>query len=62
MAQANDILNRLMKNPRGAGLGVGLLAAAGGIAIGLSKSFYTGKHSACTNEYPQKHLFIHLFS
>lgn len=40
--QAGDILNRVFKNPKGTGLGVGLLAAAGAAAYGAANSFYTG--------------------
>lgn len=38
-----DIAGRLQKGGRGAGLGLGLLAAAGGLAYGAFQSFYTGK-------------------
>uniref|UniRef100_A0A915ID25 Prohibitin n=1 Tax=Romanomermis culicivorax TaxID=13658 RepID=A0A915ID25_ROMCU len=46
--QAGDFLNKMIKNPKGVGLGFGLLAAAGGLAVGLSQSFYTvdGGHRA----------------
>ena len=38
----NDLANRIMKGGRGAGAGVGLLAAIGGAAYGLYQSMYTG--------------------
>lgn len=37
----NDFANRLMKGGKGAGLGLGFLAAAGGVAYGLYQSMYT---------------------
>jgi len=37
----NDLAGRLQKGGKGAGVGIGLLAAAGGIAYGISQSFYT---------------------
>ena len=42
MDKASDLLSKIGKNGKGAGAGLGLLAAAGGLAYGLSKSFYTG--------------------
>lgn len=46
--QMNDMLNRVVKNPKGMGLGLGLIAAAGGLVAGLAQSFYTvdGGHRA----------------
>ena len=38
-----ELANRLMKGGRGAGVGIGFLAAVGGAAYGLSHSMYTGK-------------------
>ena len=38
-----DVAGRLQKGGRGAGIGVGFLAAAGGLAYGLYQSMYTGK-------------------
>jgi len=37
-----ELANRLMKGGRGAGVGIGFLAAVGGAAYGLSHSMYTG--------------------
>ena len=37
-----EFANRLMKGGRGAGVGIGFLAAFGGAAYGLSHSMYTG--------------------
>jgi prohibitin 2 len=39
----NDFVNRFGKAPKGLGLGVKLLAAAGAAAYGVSQSIYTGK-------------------
>ena len=39
----NDLANRIMKGGRGAGAGVGLLAAIGGAAYGVYQSMYTGE-------------------
>jgi len=46
--QAGDMFSRFMKNPKGTGVGVGLLAAAGAAVYGASNSFYTvdGGHRA----------------
>ena len=38
----NDLANRLMKGGRGAGVGLGFIAAVGAAAYGLSHSMYTG--------------------
>ena len=38
----NDLANRIMKGGRGAGAGVGVLAAIGGAAYALYRSMYTG--------------------
>jgi len=38
----NDLANRIMKGGRGAGVGMGFLAAIGGAAYGLYQSMYTG--------------------
>ena len=38
-----DLAGRLSKGGKGAGRGVGLLIAAGGLAYGASQSFYTGE-------------------
>jgi len=37
-----DLANRLMKGGRGAGVGLGFMAAVAGTAYGLSQSMYTG--------------------
>ena len=37
-----DIAGRLQKGGKGAGLGVGVLAAAGGLAYAAYQSMYTG--------------------
>ena len=37
-----ELANRLMKGGRGAGVGIGFLAAVGGAVYGLSHSMYTG--------------------
>jgi len=42
----NDLANRIMKGGRGAGAGVGLLAAIGGAAYGVYQSMYTGMLSS----------------
>jgi len=42
----NELANRIMKGGRGAGVGVGFLAAVGGAAYGLYQSMYTG--TLCT--------------
>ena len=39
----SELANRIMKGGRGAGVGIGFLAAAGGAVYGLSHSMYTGK-------------------
>jgi len=46
--KAQDFLKRFGKAPKGSGLGVGLLAAAGGLVYGLANSFFTvdGGHRA----------------
>jgi len=46
--KAQDFVKRFGKAPKGTGVGVGLLAAAGGIAYGLAHSFFTvdGGHRA----------------
>ena len=40
--KVSDILGRLQRGGKGAGLGAGFLAAAGGLCYGLYQSFYTG--------------------
>lgn len=44
----NDLANRVIKGGKGAGVGLGFLAAAGGVAYGLFQSMYTveGGHRA----------------
>jgi prohibitin 2 len=44
----NDLANRMIKGGKGAGIGLGFLAAAGGVAYGLFQSMYTveGGHRA----------------
>lgn len=46
--KVQDLLGRLQKGGKGAGIGLGVLAAVGGLAYGLSQSFYTveGGHRA----------------
>ena len=39
----NDLAGRLQRGGKGAGVGLGFLAAAGGIVYGLYQSLYTGK-------------------
>jgi prohibitin 2 len=39
----NDFVNRFGKAPKGVGVGMKLLAAAGAAAYGVSQSIYTGK-------------------
>ena len=39
----NDLAGRVMKGGKGAGIGLGFLAAAGSVAYGLFQSMYTGK-------------------
>jgi hypothetical protein len=41
----NDLANRMIKGGKGAGIGLGFLAAAGGVAYGLYQSMYTGMTS-----------------
>ena len=38
----NDVLGRMQKGGKGAGLGVGFLAAAVGVGYGIYQSMYTG--------------------
>ena len=40
-----DLAGRLQKGGKGAGIGLGLLAAAGGAIYTISQSFYTGVFS-----------------
>ena len=39
----NDLAGRLQRGGRGAGIGMGFLAAAGAAAYGVYQSLYTGK-------------------
>lgn len=39
--QAKDAINKMLKNSRGAGIGVGLLAAAGATAYAVMNSIFT---------------------
>ena len=41
----SDLAGRLQKGGKGAGIGAGLIAAAGAAVYGLYQSFYTGKNS-----------------
>jgi len=41
-SKLTDFANRLAKGGKGAGVGLGFLAAAGGLAYGLYQSMYTG--------------------
>ena len=44
MAQkVNEFVSRFGKNPKGLGASVGALLAAGGLFLGASNSFFTGK-------------------
>lgn len=38
----NDLAGRMQKGGKGLGAGIGFLAAAGTLAYGISRSFYTG--------------------
>jgi prohibitin 2 len=47
--KVQDLLGRLQKGGKGAGIGLGVLAAVGGLAYGLSQSFYTGGSAMSDN-------------
>lgn len=38
-----DLMGRLRSGGKGAGAGIGLLAAAGGLAYGATQALYTGE-------------------
>lgn len=42
--KAQDMANRMKKVGKGGGIGIGVLAAAGAAAYGISQSFYTGAY------------------
>lgn len=42
-SKLTDLAGRLQKGGKGAGVGVGLLAAVGALGYGISQSMYTGK-------------------
>lgn len=48
----SDLAGRLQKGGKGAGIGAGLIAAAGAAVYGIYQSFYTGKNTiTCTANF-----------
>jgi hypothetical protein len=45
--KAQEAINKALKNSKGAGIGVGLLAAAGAIGYAAINSIFTGRFSNC---------------
>jgi prohibitin 2 len=50
-----ELLGRLQKGGKGAGIGLGFLAAAGSAAYGLYQSMYTGTWFSFLNSAAQLH-------
>jgi hypothetical protein len=44
--QGKEAINKILKNSKGAGLGVGVLAAVGATAYAAINSVFTGIHSS----------------
>jgi prohibitin 2 len=45
----SDLVGRLQRGGKGAGIGLGFLAAAGGVVYGLYQSMYTGEKTKQKN-------------